>query len=80
VVANADGVRLLQAGTSPHAARIAALLARYDNIAFLACSRSLEKLRLKGIDVHLLPDVGVVPGALEEIVARLQEGWVYVRI
>lgn len=80
VVANADGVQLLRSDTSPYARRIAALLAKYDNLAFLACSRSLEKLRLRGIDVHLLPEVDVVPGALEEIVARLQEGWVYIKI
>lgn len=80
IVANAEGVELLRSDTSPYVERIAELITRYDNLAFLACSRSLEKLRMKGIDVHLLPDVGVVPGALEEIVTRLQEGWVYIKI
>ena len=53
---------------------------KYDNISFLACSRTIEKLRLKGIDVHLVPEATVIPAALEEIVDRLQQGWAYIRV
>ncbi|MGB5540645.1 MAG: hypothetical protein WBO37_11185 [Gammaproteobacteria bacterium] len=80
VVANAEGLKLLRADTSPYPERIRKMAEQFDNISFLACSRSIEKLRLRGIDVHLLPEARVIPGALEEIVDRLQQGWVYIRV
>jgi intracellular sulfur oxidation DsrE/DsrF family protein len=80
VVANSAGLALLRADTSPYPERIRRLAEKFDNIGFLACSRTIEKLRLRGIDVHLLPEARVIPGALEAIVDRLQQGWVYIRV
>jgi intracellular sulfur oxidation DsrE/DsrF family protein len=80
VVANTEGLTLLRADTSPYVERIRRLAQEYDNISFLACSRTIEKLRMKGINVHLVPEAMVIPGALEEIVDKLQEGWVYIRV
>jgi intracellular sulfur oxidation DsrE/DsrF family protein len=80
VVANTEGLTLLRADASPYAERIRHLAQEYDNISFLACSRTIEKLRMKGINVHLVPEAMVIPGALEEIVDKLQEGWVYIRV
>ena len=80
VVTNTEGLTLLRADASPYVERIRSLAQKYDNISFLACSRTIEKLRLKGIDVHLVPEAMVIPGALEEIVDRLQEGWAYIRV
>lgn len=80
VVANAEGIDLLRTDASPYVQRIHRLASQYDNISFLACSRAIEKLRLKGIEVHLVPEARVIPGALEQIVTRLQEGWVYIRV
>jgi intracellular sulfur oxidation DsrE/DsrF family protein len=80
VVANAEGLKLLRADTSPYPERIRRLAELYDNISFLACSRTIEKLHMRGIDVQLLPEARVIPGALEEIVDRLQQGWVYIRV
>ena len=79
VIANAEGINLLRAGYSPYAARIEAMTKRYDNIAFLACRRAIDRMRTKGVDVHLIPDVKVVPEALDAIVSRLRKGWVYIR-
>jgi intracellular sulfur oxidation DsrE/DsrF family protein len=80
VVANAEGLSLLRADTSPYPERIKRLAQQFNNVSFLACSRAIEKLRMRGIDVHLLPEARVIPGALEEIVDRLQEGWLYIRV
>jgi hypothetical protein len=80
VVANTTGLELLRADTSPYPDRIRRMAQQFDNISFLACSRTIEKLRLRGIDVHLLPEAKTIPGALEEIVDRMQEGWVYIRV
>jgi intracellular sulfur oxidation DsrE/DsrF family protein len=80
VVANAEGLKLLRADTSPYPERIRRMAQQFGNISFLACSRTIEKLHMRGIDVHLLPEARVIPGALEEIVDRLQQGWVYIRV
>lgn len=80
VVANTEGLALLRSDTSPYVDRIRRMAHEYDNLNFLACSRTIEKLRLKGIDVHLVPEAMVIPGALEKIVDRLQDGWVYIRV
>lgn len=80
VVANAEGLTLLRADASPYVERLHRMALRYDNLSFLACSRTIEKLKLKGIDVHLVPDAEVIPAALEKIVDRLHEGWVYIRV
>lgn len=80
VVANAAGLSLLRTDTSAFPERIRKLAGEYHNIRFLACSRSMEKLTLKGVDVHLLPEAEVIPAALEAIVDRLQEGWMYIRV
>lgn len=80
VVTNAAGLALLRIDTSPYIERIRQMAQKYDNISFLACSRTIEKLHLKGIDVHLIPEARVIPAALEEIVDKLQAGWVYIRV
>ena len=80
VVANAEGLALLREDASPYAERIHRMAMLYDNLSFLACSRTIEKLKLKGIDVHLVPDAEIIPAALEKIVDRLHEGWVYIRV
>lgn len=80
VVANSAGLSLLRSDASPYPDRIRRMAREYSNISFLACSRAIEKLRLKGLDVHLLPETRVISGALEQIVDRLQDGWVYIRV
>lgn len=80
VVANSAGLSLLRADASPYPERIRRMAQAYSNISFLACSRAIEKLRMKGLDVHLLPEARVIQGALEQIVDRLQDGWVYIRV
>lgn len=80
VVANTEGLALLRADISPYAERIRDMAREHRNVSFLACSRTIEKLILNGVSVHLLPEAKVIPGALEEIVDRLQEGWVYIRV
>lgn len=80
VLANAEGLNLLRADTSPYPERIRKMAQEFGNVSFLACSRTIERMRLNGIDVHLLPEARVIPGALEEIVDRLQQGWVYIRV
>ena len=79
VVANAAGLGLLREGT-PYAERIRSLASRHDNVAFLACGLAMENARLsENAEIKLIPQARRVPAALEEILARLKDGWTYVR-
>jgi intracellular sulfur oxidation DsrE/DsrF family protein len=83
VVANASAIKLLRSGHSPFSERVQALQDRYFNLTFLACKdamdheRELEKLNR---DVRLLPGVEVTPSALEHILERMNDGWMYLNV
>ena len=82
VVANAGGVNLLRADVSPYKARVEELMRKYPNLAFLACSNTVAKLKRKlgPGRVDLIPNIRVGPTAVNEIVTRLQEGWIYIKV
>lgn len=83
VVANASAIKMLRAGYSPFATRVRELQKRYINLTFLACKDAIDHIReLEGPDttVRLLPDVEVTPSALEHILQRLSDGWVYINV
>lgn len=80
IVANSQGIGLLRAGVSPHAARIEELRARHVNLQLVACGQTLARLANEGHRVILLPAVRTAPTAVGEIVDRLQQGWTYVRV
>lgn len=79
ILINADGIKILQENNSPYIDRIRALAGQHENVSFLACQRSIERQQLKGIEVHLVKEANVIPEALEAIVKRLNQGWVYIR-
>lgn len=79
IVANGAGLDLLRADRSPLAERVIALHERYPNMSLIACNLTMDRLRRRGETVALLPGVRVVPSALDEIVDRLNSGWLYVR-
>jgi intracellular sulfur oxidation DsrE/DsrF family protein len=83
VVANASAIKMLRTSYSPYADRVRELQDRYLNLTFLACKDAMDHVReLEGLktDVTLLPDVEVTPSALEHILNRLSEGWVYLNV
>jgi intracellular sulfur oxidation DsrE/DsrF family protein len=80
IIANESGVNMLRAGVSHYAARIAEMQAKYPNLSLVACTQTLNKLKKKGIEVRLLPNIKSVSSAMEEIKRRLEEGWDYVRV
>ena len=80
VVANAGGLNLLRAGVSPFASQVRQMQHEYPNLAFMACQMAIRDLeREKGIKVRLLPQARLTTSALDEILNRLQNGWVYVK-
>lgn len=79
IIANSTGIELLDANTSPYAARIATLHRQFPQMRVVACGQTLDRLRAKGRQLTLLPGTEVAPSALDEVVRRLRDGWVYVR-
>ena len=83
LVANASAVKMLRSGHTPYAQRIRALQEQYFNLTFLACKDAMDHVRemenLDG-DLNMLPDVEVTPSALEHILNRMNEGWVYLNV
>lgn len=80
IIANARGLDLLRVGTTPFAERITELTEKYDNLSILACSRAIKRLEDLGIKVKLVPEAGIAPSALDQIVDRLRQGWVYIKV
>ena len=79
IVANQTGLDILRAGKSPYAKQLERLRAAYPNLTYIACHQTADRLREKGVKVKLLPGVHFAPTALDEIVKRMQQGWVYIR-
>jgi intracellular sulfur oxidation DsrE/DsrF family protein len=80
LVVNNSGLDLLREESSFHAERIAALAARYDTLAFVACGNAIARYRSAGLDVTLLPEAKVAQTAVEHIVDRVRQGWTYLKI
>ncbi|HEC11849.1 MAG TPA: hypothetical protein ENI80_01110 [Acidiferrobacteraceae bacterium] len=81
VVVNSKGLDLLRTDVSSEVAHIQALLARYDNVSFLACQRAIKRFKYEtGTDAKLLAEALVAPSALGQILIRLQQGWTYIQI
>ncbi|MDV3239004.1 MAG: hypothetical protein LOY58_09160 [Gammaproteobacteria bacterium] len=81
LVANAGGLNLLLADVSPFADRVRTLQREYDNLTFLACQTAMDQLRReKHLNPQLVPEAIITPSALEEILLRLQQGWMYISV
>jgi intracellular sulfur oxidation DsrE/DsrF family protein len=80
VVSNGKGLALLRESLSAHKARIRSLSHRYDNLTFVACLNTIERLRVeKGIEVRLVPEAEVTRSGVARVVKRRREGWTYIK-
>jgi len=78
-IANAEGLAVLRQG-SPYAEKISLLSSKYNNVRFLACGIAMETAKLKEHKaVILLPEAKKIPAALNEILEKLEAGWLYMR-
>jgi len=80
IVANGAGLNLLRARYSSYPERTEEMIQNYDNLTVMACARTLQAIKDQGGDVQLLPNINTTESALERVVDRLQEGWVYIRV
>lgn len=80
IVANNEGLNLLRTRYSSYPERTEELIQSYDNLTIMACARTLQAIREKGGDIELLPNISTTESALERVVDRMQEGWLYIRV
>ncbi len=80
VVVNSYGLNLLRQDVSPYSERIARLADSHANIAFVACGQSIARFKRDGIQVELVPEASVATSAIGEILGRMRDGWVYVKV
>jgi len=79
IIANAKGLGILRLN-SPYSERIKSIASQYSNVSFLACGIAKQNARLKeGRDIVLIPQAQNIPAALDRILNRIEEGWMYVR-
>ncbi len=78
IVANERGLDLLRSDVTPFSDEIRALA--HENVMFYACSKAIERLEEKGVEVRLVPEA--IPGftALDRVVERMQDGWQYIKL
>lgn len=80
VLANSDGLNLLRADKTPYRDVIEKLSRDHANLAFLACAQTVARLQREGTKVVLLPEASMASSAINEILSRMQQGWVYVKV
>ncbi len=81
VIVNGDGLNLLRADKSPDPDRVSAMQKTYDNLSFVACQNTIDRLkREQGITAQLLPGAIVVDSGVAQIILRQQQGWIYIQV
>lgn len=80
VLANSDGLDMLQSSSATYVKRIQAMIAQYNNVRFIACSKGLQRLRDNGIKPILITGVHSDMTAGDHVIQRLQNGWTYIAI
>lgn len=80
IVANSYGLDLLRADVTPLAPRIADMARHHANLSFVACGQTVARLKRDGVRVELLPDAHTASSAINEIMTRMGQGWVYVKV
>ena len=80
IVANSSGLSLLRTEGNAERERITRLAANHANLKFVGCGQTLARMRHDGVKIDLLPQVEVAPTGLGEILGRMREGWVYVKV
>jgi intracellular sulfur oxidation DsrE/DsrF family protein len=72
---------MLRVGASPYPHRVQRMMQEYDNLSFVACQNTVDRLkRERGIIARLSPGVVVIDFGVAEIMRRQQEGWPYIRV
>jgi len=80
LVVNSEGLDLLRVDTSKYTKRILRMQEQYDNLTFVACQNTIDRLkREKGVVAHLLPGVVVIDSGVAQLMRRQHQGWAYIQ-
>ena len=80
VIANGDGLALLRSDVSTAPERVRQMQANYENLTFVACQNSIDRLkRDKGIVAKLRPGVAVIDSGVAQLMRRQHQGWAYIQ-
>lgn len=80
VISHGKGLALLREGLSTQKDRIRDLSRNFENLTFVACMNTMERLRVeKGIEVQLVPEAEVTRAGIARVVKRRREGWTYIK-
>jgi intracellular sulfur oxidation DsrE/DsrF family protein len=81
VIMNGEGLALVRADVTPYAARVERMQQEYDNLAFVACQNTIDRLKHeKGITAQLLPGVSVIDSGVAQLMRRQHQGWAYIQV
>ncbi len=80
IVVHSGGLDMLRADVTPYSDRINRLAQQHTNVAFVACGNTVARYQREGKQVVLLPEARLVASAVGEIIHRLQQGWVYIKV
>jgi len=80
IVANKQGLKVLDADRSKFAYRLEQLTKRFDTLELVACAKSLTQLASNGEPVNLLKSITTTPTAAQQVARRTAEGWVYIKV
>lgn len=81
MVTNGNGITLLRADASPFPERIKRMQQEYDNLTFVACQNSMNRLKdERGITAKLIPGVVVIDSGVAQLMRRQHQGWAYIRV
>ncbi len=78
IIANETGLDLLRSDVTPFGDQIRSLYEQ--DVLFFACTKAIEKLEAQGIKVQLVPEANSHFSALDRVVLRMNDGWVYEKI
>jgi len=81
LVANGKGLTVFRQDRSLHKARINTLRNKYDNLLFIACEQTMQRiLKTHNKHVSLIPGVASIKSGNDEVTLRRKQGWSYLTI
>ncbi len=80
IVVHSGGLDLLRSDVTPYREQIQQLARRHANVSFVACGNTVARLKREGKTVVLLPEARLVSSAVGEIIERMQQGWLYIKV
>jgi intracellular sulfur oxidation DsrE/DsrF family protein len=81
IITNGGGLTLLRSDTTPYAERIKKMYLEYNNLVFVACQNTIDRLkREQGVVAKIVPEAVVIDSAVAQIMRRQQQGWAYIQV